>query len=96
MLDPNKVALRLFSWRIERASPPSLWPPAGGILADFWGVGSLEKRERRLEGKMQTVNSKKKKQKEMPMPISPQMVIFKHVAKGRQGFPRSKGDPRDG
>ena len=64
MLDPNKVALRLFSWRIERASPPSLWPPAGGILADFWGVGSLEKRERRLEGKMQTVNSKKKKEKE--------------------------------
>ena len=64
MLDPNKVALRLFSWRIERASPPSLWPPAGGILADFWGVGSLEKRERSLEGKMQTVNSKKKKEKE--------------------------------
>ena len=62
----------------------------------FWGVGSLEKRERSLEGKMQTVNSKKKRQKEMPMPISPQMVIFKHVAKGRQGFPRSKGDPRDG
>ena len=24
------------------------------------------------------------------------MVIFKHVAKDRQGFPRSKGDPRDG
>ena len=43
-------------------------------------LGSLEKRERSLEGKMQTVNSKKKKQKEMPMPISPQMVIFKHVA----------------
>ena len=30
----------------------------------FLGVGSLEKRERSLEGKMQTVNSKKKKEKE--------------------------------
>ena len=27
---------------------------------------------------------------------SPKLVIFKHVAKDRQGFPRSKGDPRDG
>ena len=30
------------------------------------------------------------------MGISPKMVIFKHVAKGRQGLPRSKGDPRVG
>ena len=73
MLDPNKVALRLFSWRIERASPPSLWPPAGGILADF--LGSLEKRERNLEGKMQTVNSKKKKNKEKASSVHCNLVV---------------------
>ena len=28
--------------------------------------------------------------------FSSKLVIFKHVAKGRQGSPRSKGDPRDG